>query len=442
MLYLPCTSVVVVQFALDGSWSNTSNYHWQQHPGAFISHRLMSRRIGIVGFGLVCRNSHRIMVAMACGNSHPAFGRQERSKDTTRWIIIQTRAQTMLSVIGYLRRLSLAPLITLFLFTSACHDDSPTKPEPPPEQIVYMWDGGQENRYFEFKPASNELDSFDIEFDPYYGLSVSPDGRRLYGAGDDGVAVVDLTTRTLLEVLPYPAYDGVLASPDGSTLAIGSDSLLILSADDFSVLYHQSYYLGAASFSKDGRHLYSITSDSITIFTLDAAITAESRPNKLGFVGRLLISPDESAWYLYRYHGLYTFSFAVYDAILDSIVFVRGLSPGAGDLEVTPNDQYVFFTNSGSLIFGPPPQYTFARYNTETQEVIEYKLNGECTVAKEFYPMGYVAISHDGRWLVALTNPGGGLILTFDIFTNTMTSFTCNGWDKDLRWPTSGIVPR
>ena len=73
------------------------------------------------------------------------------------------------------------------------------------------------------------------------------------------MAVIDLTTRTLLEVLPYPAYEGVLASPDGSTLAIGSDSLLILSADDYSVLFHRAQYMGAAVYSRDGHRLYTVT---------------------------------------------------------------------------------------------------------------------------------------------------------------------------------------
>ena len=328
------------------------------------------------------------------------------------------------------RTLSLMVLVGSALIVTTCSDKVPTKPDPPPEQVVYMWDGGQENRYFACKPATNELDSFAIDFNPSYGLCVSPDGQRLYGAGDDGVAVIDLTTRTLIRVLPYLAYDGVLASPDGHTLAVGSDSLLILSTVDYSVLFHQPLFLGAAAFSRDGKKLYSITKDSITTINLSGGMSAKSRSNEFGYVGRLRLSPDESRWYLYRSHGLYTFSFAVYDIALDSMVFVLGLTPGAGDLEVTPDGGYVFFTSPGGLMFGPPPQYTFASYNTQTGQVTFFKFNSECTAARDFYPMGELSVTPDGRWLTAVSGPCGGHVISFDIPNMAMTSFTCTGNDK------------
>ena len=331
-------------------------------------------------------------------------------------------------------------VIALMCLAAACNDKSPTKSEPPPEQVVYMWDAGDSEKYFAFQPDSDKFDSFSVDFNPYYGLTASPEGGRLYGAGDEGIAVIDLATRALVQVLPYIAYDGILASPDGRVLAVGCDSLLVLSTADYSVLYHQSHYLGAAAFSRDSKRLYSITYDTITVIDLSRDTTIKSQPNNLGDIVKLRLSPDESRWYLYRYHGMYTFSFAVYDVALDSMVFVLGLTPGVGDLEVTPDDSYVFFTSPGGLAFGPPPQYSFGSYNVKTGQVTLFKFNSECTAAKDFYPMGELAVTPDGRWLTAVSGPCGGHVISFDIPNMAMSSFTCTGNNKCLVYLSSGKI--
>ena len=72
---------------------------------------------------------------------------------------------------------------------------------------------------------------------------------------------------------------------------------------------------------------------------------------------------------------------------------------------------------------------------------MEFKLSGDCTSYADYYPMGVLDISRDGHWLVAVTRPGGGIILTFDLTSDSMTSFECLGNNKDLRSLTSGVIP-
>lgn len=53
-------------------------------------------------------------------------------------------------------------------------------------------------------------------------IAVTPDGRRAYVSTDDGVAVIDPATDTVITTIPSPAFAVLAVSPDGSRAYIAS----------------------------------------------------------------------------------------------------------------------------------------------------------------------------------------------------------------------------
>jgi DNA-binding beta-propeller fold protein YncE len=132
---------------------------------------------------------------------------------------------------------------------------------------------------------------------------------------------------------------------------------------------------------------------------------------------QLVPSLDEKKWFLYLKFSTFGCLFAVYDTLTDSIIFRDYLTPGTGDLELTPNGRYVFYTNPGTMLDGPQPPFSFTAYDVEKNEI--HRVISTIGVFDEPYdvgvPVGEICITPDGRWLVAIMTGGYNYVFAMDI---------------------------
>jgi hypothetical protein len=316
----------------------------------------------------------------------------------------------------------------------------------PKDYTVYFCDLETGGWNFAHHPSTNEIDSFYIVSSG--PMVTSADGRLGYHSNsDDGyVRIVSLDSLqsgdTLQALAVLPLGNVAAVSPDGQLIVSSKGGLSILRTSDYTAIHHDSSLFGQV-FSPNSKCVYGRTRETYNAFRLDLSDSLHPVTIK-EFTGYLVYdivpSTDETKWYLYL--ATYTHQlFAVYDIGADSIIFSEAMWPGDGDLAVTPNGKYVFYTNPGNMYEGPG-DYDLRVYDVASNTVIKRVstygviegLPGEGVL------LDYLCATPDSRWLVMLSAHYPYATLALDTRTMVITKYRCLEGPKTLGGLTCQLV--
>jgi len=299
----------------------------------------------------------------------------------------------------------------LGLWPGGCGDKptQPPKPKEPKDYVFYLNDGGYRDRYYRYHTVTKEIDSLTIPYGSQGCLAVAADGSRLYLSDRIQTRVVTTDSLQLVAELP-PGH--IAVAPNGRYVAIaGPDSVVILRTDDYSTIYTDTFNFLNGRFSNDSQIYYGNGQHHLLTVRLTDPVQTSDRTFTGGGVYRFVPSPDDTKLYLYVLLGGYDFLFAVVDVASDSIVFQTPITPGFGDIEITPDGKYVFYTSPGHVLFPPAPSPYLTVYDTEKEEICE-----EISIV-EYGIAWNLAVSPDGRKLAVTSGPGGQRFYVLDIST-------------------------
>ena len=318
----------------------------------------------------------------------------------------------------------------LGLWLTGCGDKPSQPPKPEPEDYVfYLSDGfysGPDCKYFRYRSYSKLVDTVYIPYGSLGGFAVSPDGSLLYLCDRTLTRVVNTDSLQLLAELP-PGHISV--SPDNQYMAIaGADSIVILRTEDYSAVYSDTFNLLNGRFSNNSEIYYGNGQHHLLTVKLTDPVQTIDKGMSGGGVYRFVPSPDDSQLYLYVMQSVYDFLFAVVDVATDSILFQTPITPGYGDIEITPDGKYVFYTSPGHVQIGPDPSPYLTVYSTEDNEI-----QSQISIVDFCLPRN-LAVSPDGRKLVAAGATGEQYFFVLDIPTLTITEL------HELRYTTPADV--
>jgi len=311
----------------------------------------------------------------------------------------------------------------LCLYFAACDGDNPVEPKPAEDYTVYFIDSHQHdgNWFFAYHPTSNKLDSFWL---PYGSKPVvSADGKKMYVTDRERrrIGIVDLNSLTVIDELPYERP--IAVSPDNQLLAVRGEGVRILKTSDYSEVFHDTVIVWRGTFSSDSHRFYGATSEGqvYRIELSDTLVTVNTKSFANGGVRQVVPSWDESKWFLYLVVSSGLFRFDIYDVFADSIVYTAWLSPGYGELELTPDGKYVFYTNPGQEDTGPGSHW-IGVHDVERRRIHTMITTAGVLDPPYDYgiPVSDVCITPDGRWLVAVASgafSGYPFVLTLDLRT-------------------------
>jgi len=308
--------------------------------------------------------------------------------------------------------LLLVAAIGLSLFLDGCECDKPVEPKPLTDYPVYFCDPEGTPELFVYHPLTQQVDSIEIPWRPREGITVSADGKRLYLAQRACLVVVDTDSLNLIAELPYRPDDPVGVSPDNQLVAMANNGLHILNAEDHSVVFQDTTPVIHCVFSADSKTLYCAGKGSNFVYKVDlsdATYPVSRKEFGDGMITYIVPSPDECKWFLYWSLGTWTSAFEVYDVLNDSIIFREGLTPGYGQIAISPDGKYAFYTNPGRSATDPPAPPAFTVFDIESNAIdtvvsdIDF-FSDSTWVA---HP-NWLAVTPDSRWLAIL---GGSLAL-------------------------------
>jgi len=304
------------------------------------------------------------------------------------------------------------------LWSFGC-DDKPTEPKGAAarDYPVYFVDlhRSDSNWYFTYHPLTNELDSVFLPFELF--PVISADGKLMYirDAQHNNTAILELPSFEIIGDLPYVAPLAV--SPDNRLLAVWRNGLCVINTDDYSEIFSDTS-LSGGEFSFNSQRIYGFTKQG-SAYKLDLAdslfpVTVKSFPGNL--VRSVVTPPDESRWYVYLATS-HVFLFLVYDVGCDSVVFVDDFYPGQGEMAITPDGRYVFYTNPGGMPYSPgPPWITVYDAESNNFSNLIITVGALPEPYEEGVAVGELCITPDGRWLVAI-HTDFRYILTIDTKT-------------------------
>ena len=285
--------------------------------------------------------------------------------------------------------------------------EKPFEPVPPLNYVFYFNDGGYFDKYYRYYSATQSVDSIIIPYDSRRGMAVSPDGKRLYLANRTNCSVVDADSLQLISQIDIESSGGVAVSPDNKYVALLGDDLRILSTIDHSLIFQDTDDTQNGVFSSRSDKFYcaggwaggaTLLPYVYCVDLSDTSYTVTRKTFSNGATVLVIPSIYDDKWFLYLTSGTFDCAFEVYDCILDSIIFSEYLTPGAGDIEISPDGKYVFYTNPGTILVGPPGDGHITVYDIEKNE-IHSRINTPSQVVAHSI-VQHLAISPDGRKLV------------------------------------------
>ena len=316
------------------------------------------------------------------------------------------RGRIAFSIFGVL---ALAGLALVWSF--GC-DEKPTDPgEGGPKDYVLYWNRyGDDSAFFGYHTLTGQIDSFFLPSALIYDMKASADGELLYISYRYKISVVRTRDFKLVADLPYSGFLGVAVSPDNRHIAVQGSNLRILSTTDFSVVFQDTIGVYRSVFSANGLRLYAPGPESScpSVYRLDlehgfrSKITCFPDPYPIRQVAP---SRDEKLLFMFRYLGSCYMLFDVFDRCGDSLVFRDLVAPGCGDMVVSHDNRFVYFTGPGDKHGWPPPAYTFARYGIRDKTVDSLLFWSVCGYD---FPTGiighYLTLTPDDRFL-AINEP-------------------------------------
>lgn len=298
-------------------------------------------------------------------------------------------------------------ILSLCLYFAACDSKKPVEPVQLKDYSVYFCDLNSDDQYFGYHPLTGQLDSFSIPIKPERGMTVSADGKKLYLALADSSFVVDLDDLHNITKLPYSAGGGVAVSPDNQLVAILGNGLNILSTSDYSVIFDDTDGVRFGTFSTDSKSFYCLGGDTYVYkVALDGSSPVTRKWLSGGWSYQIIPSVDEAKWFLYSIIAECRYLFEVYDVDKDSVIFREYISPGNGEMELSLDGRYLFYTNPGfriSYCIDPPPS-SFTAFDVEKNQIhrVISTIGVFDGTNPDFWPIGSVEITPDGHWLVGM----------------------------------------
>ena len=307
-------------------------------------------------------------------------------------------------------KLSSFVVLVGFLFwlgTLACSDD-PVGPEPVKDYPFYFFGPEGTPELFVLHPETRQIDSIELPWNAREEVTVSADGKRLYLTDRDRTVAISTDS---YEIIAEIQLEGrVAVSPDNQLLAILGEDTRILDAEDYSVIFQDTIGTNRGVFSSDSKRLYCVGGTGVVVIDMGDSLTQVTSVEFPDIVTSVVPSRDESRWFVYRrLPPLWTYAFEVYDVLLDSIIFREVLVPGAGRIAITPNGEYVFYTNPGRSATDPPvpPAFTIFDVSANAIDRVVEDIDFFSDSTWVAHP-NCMAVSPDGRWLAIL---GGSLAL-------------------------------
>lgn len=326
-----------------------------------------------------------------------------------------------------LGNLLVAILGTATFFCFACRDKGVEPNSVPRDYKVYFSsETAGSHKLFTFHTGTLEVDSADLPWGSFGGVTVSADGKRLYINTAVTVHVVDAATLSPVAELPYRSFEPVAVSPDNRLVAITGDDLTILRTSDYSVLFSDTNETYGGAFSSDNKMFFCPALPSSHSLAVVYSVDLSRRPYRVtrkgfnGHVVEVVPSHDQSKWFVYSNTSSWSSLFEVYDVDSDSVVFRDVLTPGFGHLALTPDDRYVFYTNPGRGIGAPPPS-GFLVYDVRTNSSTaiidtDFFRGGDDSTGWWKSAPAYLTVTPDGRWLVMMSGlMTGQVIYLWDI---------------------------
>jgi len=311
-------------------------------------------------------------------------------------------------------------------------EDKPTEPRPPqqPKDYPVYFINYLDATLFTYYPLSRRIDSAALGLGPQRRVAVSADGQLLYVAGPSNVVVLNAKSLDFVCELPYTARWGVVASPDNRLIAIMGDGLTILRTGDFTEVFVDPVKVMDGVFSADSRTFYAHGRDGVGHFTYLYWLTPlPSNPvlyqrelqSHVGYISPLK-DGHRLALYLTNY-------FVMYDIVADSNIFACPLWPGAGNLGVTLDEKYAFFSNPSTMFFeeGTTDLYVFDIEGNQICDtiVIDYFMDSIGAIAA--YGVGRMVFTPDRRWMVAHNAQEPVQLLLFDLEKQSLVDFRLFG---------------
>lgn len=333
-----------------------------------------------------------------------------------------------------IKRLLIGLELLLMIFTLgviSCEDNGVSPPDDPAVAYrVWFWEGNRDGMYYNFTPESGAIDSLLIpEILPVNCFSVSADGKRLYMEQSATTAIVSTETGEIVYQLPYRASLGyaVVESPLGDVMvAQCTDGLRLVDATSYDLLFEDSSLVVWDSwYSADGARLYaSGTRDGVGgVFRLETDnFSIAETPFADASIYRMRPSPDETTWYLLKGFATHR-TFEVYDVASGTVTYSHTLLGGRGEIEITPDGQYLFISEAGVANDGIAPSH-FLVYNT-----VESSLDTISTIGcmdgtnPTYMPIDEMAVTPEGKWLVAGEGIMGDSFLRLNISSMEIDSY-------------------
>jgi YVTN family beta-propeller protein len=243
------------------------------------------------------------------------------------------------------------------------------------------------------------------------GLSVSPDGNRVYVANtfSNDVSVIDVATQTVTATIGVGSFPfGVGVSPDGSRVYVSNYRSATVSVID-AATNTVSTTIGVGDsprgliVSPDGSRVYVANYESSTVSVIDAATnTVTATIGVERFPYGVNVSPDGSRVYVTN-SGSYNVS--VIDAATHTVTTTISVGAQPKGISVSPDGTRIYVVNNNS--------YTVSVINAATQTVT-------ATIDVGDGPEG-ISLSPDGSRVYVINHYSDNMSV-IDAATNTVSS--------------------
>ena len=215
-------------------------------------------------------------------------------------------------------------------------------------------------------------------------------------------------------------------------MAVLGDGIRILRTSDLFPIFEDTLHVAYGAFSSDGMRFYCPYGNYLTepaqILVVDLRHhRTRSIPVPSGAIlTNVIPSADESRLYLWYELGSCASGFMVYDPREDSVLYYDQLTPGKGQMLLSPNGNIVFYTNPGPwLDIGcPHPPSKIYAYDARSNSSTTISTLGLVPAPFDKYlPMGELAITPDGDWLTMAADGGWPFILCLNMSTMTLEKY-------------------
>lgn len=284
------------------------------------------------------------------------------------------------------------------------------------DYTIYFGDISSEWK-FGYHPATHALDSFIVPGATSALLTVSADGKRMFVRGSDEIIEYDLGSGSTRVFWPRPGE--VVVSPDGRMAAIFDEDFQLIDLRSGKVLYFDTARIYLGSFSNNSRVFYGthfFQKAPVIRLDLTRGVTVSRITVDQTYCYALKSLPEGEGFFLLSQEST-SHVLACYDWWSNSRVYEQEILPGFGDIQLSPDAEILYISNPGPLIdFGGPEvesPWTIVGLDTRTYDTL-FEIS---TIApydgdtlRVRFPVGPMAITPDGKWLLGVCGGRGPLI--------------------------------